>query len=136
MEEQREEGVLHVEDAMRAVDSPVLDGQQTLAAALQIVQASSAEEFLVRLSHSGWNSVTKQQLRALVNDGKGGTSLGSQLPILQVPVLHPDQPLEMALRYVDRWPLMPVVSRADLRHLEGVISERDVLERYREFGES
>jgi CIC family chloride channel protein len=136
MEEQREEGVLHVEDAMRAVDSPVLDGQQTVAAALQIVQASSAEEFLVRLSHSGWNSVTKQQLRALVNDGKGGTSLGSQLPILQVPVLHPDQPLEMALRYVDRWPLVPVVSRADVRQLEGVISERDVLERYREFGES
>jgi CIC family chloride channel protein len=136
MEEQREEGVLHVEDAMRPVDSPVLDGQQTVAAALQIVQASSAEEFLVRLSHGGWNSVTKQQLRTLVNDGKGETSLGSQLPILQIPSLHPDQPLEMALRYVDRWPLMPVVSRADLRHLEGVISERDVLERYREFGES
>jgi CBS domain-containing protein len=37
---------------------------------------------------------------------------------------------------VDRWPLVPVVSRADVRRLEGVISERDVLERYREFGES
>jgi hypothetical protein len=28
-----------------------------------------------------------------------------------------------------------VVSRADIRQIEGVISERDVLERYREFGE-
>ncbi len=136
MEELREEGVLHVEDAMRAVDIPVVDAQQTVAEALQIVQASSAEEFLVRLSPSGWNSVTKQQLRTLVDEGKGGTSLGSQLPIRQIPFLHPDLPLETALRYVDRWPLVPVVSRANVRQLEGVISERDVLERYREFGES
>ena len=49
--------------------------------------------------------------------------------------MHPDLPLETALRYVDRWPLVPVVSRADFRQLEGVISQRDVLERYREFGE-
>jgi hypothetical protein len=49
--------------------------------------------------------------------------------------LHPDHPLETALRYVDRWPLVPVVSRADFRHLEGVITQRHVLERYREFGE-
>jgi hypothetical protein len=44
--------------------------------------------------------------------------------------------MEMALRYVDRWPLVPVVSRADVRQLEGVITQRDVLERHREFGES
>jgi len=135
-EEQREEGILHIEDAMRAVDGPVLDAQQTLQQALQAAQASTAEEFLVRLSSSGWNSVTKQQLRALVDQGKGGTSLGSQLPVMQIPSLHPDQPLEMALRYVDRWPLVPVVSRANVRQLEGVITQRDVLERYREYGES
>jgi CBS domain-containing protein len=28
-----------------------------------------------------------------------------------------------------------VVSRADFRKLEGIITQRDVLERYREFGE-
>jgi len=37
------------------------------------------------------------------------------------------------LRYADRWPLIPVVSRADFARLEGVISEHDVLERYRDF---
>jgi chloride channel protein, CIC family len=136
MEEQREEGVLHVEDAMRAVDGPVLDAQQTVEQGLKVAQASAAEEFLVRLSPSGWNSVSKQQLREMVGEGKGGTKLDSRLPILQIPALHPDQPLETALRYVDRWPLVPVVSRADFRRLEGVITERDVLERYREFGES
>jgi len=136
MEEQREEGILRVEDAMRPVEGPVLDAQQTVEQALQTSEASSAEGFLVRLSPSGWNVVTKQQLRKMKEERKGEASLGSQLPILQIPVLHPDHPLEMALRYVERWPLLPVVSRADFRQLEGVITERDVLERYREFGES
>ena len=36
---------------------------------------------------------------------------------------------------MDRFPLVPVVSRADFGKLEGVISEHDVLERYRDFGE-
>ncbi len=135
MEEQREEGILRVEDAMHPVEGPILDAQATLDQALRVAEPSAANELLVR-SPSGWNSVTKEQLRAMVKEGKGGATLGSQLPILQIPSLHPDLPLETALRYVDRWPLVPVVSRADFRHLEGVISERDVLERYREFGES
>ena len=33
------------------------------------------------------------------------------------------------------WPVVPVVNRADFRKLEGIISQRDVLDRYREFGE-
>ncbi|HEX4786405.1 MAG TPA: chloride channel protein [Candidatus Sulfotelmatobacter sp.] len=135
MEEQREEGVLHVEDAMRTADGLVLDAQETVEQNLVKVEPAKEEEFLVRLP-SGWSSVSKQQVRALVDAGKGGASLGSQLAIREIPFLHPDLALETALRYVDRWPLVPVVSRADVRHLEGVISQRDVLERYREFGES
>src|SRR5579864_2829275 len=136
MEEQREEGILRVEDAMHPPEGPVVDAQQTVDQVLHVAEASTAEEFLVRLSPSGWNVVTKQQLRKIKEEGKGEGNLGSQLPILQIPALHPDHPLEMALRYVERWPLVPVVSRADLRQLEGVITQRDVLERYREFGES
>jgi CIC family chloride channel protein len=66
---------------------------------------------------------------------KGASNLGSLLSLERVPYLHPDHPLETALRYVDRWPLVPVVNRADFRRLEGVVSQRHVLERYREFGE-
>src|SRR6202049_2564544 len=136
MEEQREEGILRVEDAMRAVEGSVLDAQETVDQALRTAESSAVEEFLVRLSPSGWNSVTKEQLRAMAKEGKDGANLGSQLPIRQITSLHPDLPLETALRYVDRWPLVPVVSRADIRQVEGVITQRDVLERYREFGES
>jgi len=135
MEEQREEGVLRVEDAMRAVEGRVLDAQETVDQALEKSRAAAGDDLLVRLSPSGWGGVTKQELRKMAEEGKGGVSVASALPMQRIPDLHPDLPLETALRYVDRWALVPVVNRADLRRLEGVISQRDVLERYREFGE-
>jgi CIC family chloride channel protein len=135
MEEQREEGILRVEDAMKPAAGPVLDGEKTLDEALAELDGSGNDEMLVRLSPSGWNYVSTEQLRKFATEGKGGSKLGSLLPIRQVPYLHPDHPLETALRYVDRWPIVPVVSRADFRQLDGVVSQRNVLERYREFGE-
>ena len=71
----------------------------------------------------------------MIKEGKGGLTLGSVLAGRQIPFLHPDHPLDTALRYIDRWPLVPVVSRADFRKLEGIITEPDVLKRYRDFGE-
>jgi chloride channel protein, CIC family len=136
MEEQREEGILRVEDAMRPALDPVLDAQETVEQALQKAASVKENDMLVRLNPRGWGSVTKEQLRAMAAEGKVGVNLGSLLPIRRIPDLHPDHPLETALRYVNRWPLVPVVSRIDFRELEGVISQRDVLERYREFGES
>ncbi len=135
MEEQREEGVLRVEDAMQPVEGPVLEAGTTLEKALAEVDHTESEHLLVRMSPSGWSTLTRQQLVDMAAQGKGASNLGSLLPLRHVPYLHPDHPLEMALRYVDRWPLVPVVSRADFRKLEGVVSQRHVLERYREFGE-
>jgi CIC family chloride channel protein len=135
MEEQREEDILRVEDAMRAVDGPVLNAEETLEEALRSANNTADGPMLVRLSPSGWSSVTKEQLLTMSAEGKGAANLGSLLPIRHIPFLHPDHPLETALRYVDRWPVVPVVNRADFRQLEGIVSQRDVLERYREFGE-
>ena len=135
MEEQREEGVLRVEDAMQRVKGPVLDSEGTLNEAMREADRTELRHLLVRMSPSGWSTVAKDELFSLAAKGKGNETLVALLGSEQVPYLHPDHPLEMALRYVDRWPVIPVVSRADFRHLEGVITERDVLERYREFGE-
>lgn len=135
MEEQREEDILRVEDAMQEADGPVLEADETVNQAVQKAEHSESDHLLVRLSPAGWSTITKQQLRTMLAEDKGSQNLGALLPIRHVPYLHPDHPLDTALRYVDRWPLIPVVSRADFHHLEGVVSERDVLERYREFGE-
>ncbi len=130
LEELREEHILRVEDAMQAVPLPLLVDDEPLEKALRQVEDSAAESLLVRLSPSGWNSITKQQIRTMVSEGKGALSLRSVLPIRQLPLLHPDHPLAMALRHMKEWPLVPVVSRADFDKLEGVISQDNVLERY------
>ena len=135
MEEQREEGILHVEDAMQQPENSVLDAEETLDDALRRADSSMSEDMLVRMIPSGWSMVSRQHLRTLLSEGKGATKLASLLPPDLIPYLHPDHPLDTALRYVDRWPLVPVVNRADFRQLEGIITQQDVLKRYREFGE-
>lgn len=135
MEELREEGVLHVEDAMQPVRVPVLDAEKSVEHALREAEASHNEAVLVSLAPGGWSSISRQELQTLVDGELGGASLSSLLVDRRIPYLHPDHPLEVALRHVDRWPVVPVVSRADFRKLEGVMTERDVLERYREVAE-
>lgn len=131
LEEQREERVLRVEDAMRPPPTPVLDSQETVGDANQSVQQSAAKIFVVRLSPTGWTSVSIDLLKRLASEGKSEMTLGSALPTERLPYLHPDLPLEMALKYVYETPLVPVVSRADFRKLEGVITSQDVLNKYR-----
>ncbi len=134
MEEQREENILRVEDAMQPPPEIVLEAGDTIEKAQRAANRSRAEVLVVRLRHSGWNSIATSALQSLIQEGKGDRTLESVLVSEPIPLLHRDQPLDVALRYVDRWPLVPVVNRANLRELDGVISERDVLERYRDFG--
>ena len=133
MEEQREENILRVEDAMQPPPETVLEAGDTVERSLRVAERSHAEVLIVRMRQSAWSSIAAGELRALAKEGKAGQTLESVLEGDQVPSLHPDQPLDVALRYVDRWPLVPVVNRANLQELEGVINERDVLERYRDF---
>ena len=131
LEEQREQVVLRVEDAMRVSTDPVLNSEESVQQAYQRVQESQADFFLVRLHPSGWASVSRDLLKRLVSEGKGEMTLGPMLPTGRLPYLHPDLPLEAALRHVYEAPLVPVVSRADFRKLEGVISREAVLNKYK-----
>jgi len=131
LEEQREESILRVEDAMKPPPDPVLDSADTVLAANQQIEYSPANVFLVRWHPAGWTSVTRETLKRFASEGKTEMTLGSLLPPQRLPYLHPDYPLEMALRYVYQTPLVPVLSRADLLKLEGVISSEDVMAKYR-----
>jgi chloride channel protein, CIC family len=134
MEEQREESILRVEDAMRPPTDPFLDAEDNLERALRLSAQAQHDVLLVRLRNSGWSSISKAEIKSMVDEGRGTQMVESVLTADAVPSLHPDMSLDTALRYVDRWPVVPVVHRADLRELEGVITQRDVLERYRDFG--
>jgi len=136
MEEQREQSILRVEDAMHPVSGPVLDAEQTLEHIIEGLNGVKSENLLVRKRPKGWNTITVQELKKMLSEGKGGSSLKSVLPIRQIPYLHPDHPLDVAMRYIYRYPILPVVSRADVSKLEGAISKEDVLKSYHELGES
>ncbi len=131
LEEQREEEVLRVEDAMHPPAGPVLDSRDSVDQAYLRVQDSLATTFLVRFLPSGWSSVTRETLLKLRGEGKGDFNLGAALPRKRLSHLHPDLPLDAALRHLHEAPLLPVLNRADFRKLEGVISQEDVLNRYK-----
>jgi len=130
LEEEREETILRVEDAMLPVPAVILSAQDYVDANFRRVQDSADSTFLVRMSPSGWNIVTREQLQRLFREGKGELTLASVLPARSLPGLYPDLPLDSALRYVNDYPLIPVVNRADSNRLEGVVTRESVFEKY------
>jgi CIC family chloride channel protein len=129
MEEQREERVLRVEDAMQPIPQIVLDSGETVSQANRRIQQAEGDVFLVRLNPTGWGSITEEMLGRFAREGKQEITLGS-LCEDRLPYLHPDLSLETALRYGHTLQLIPVVSRADFHKLEGVISRDAVLSKY------
>jgi CIC family chloride channel protein len=130
LEENREETILRVEDAMLAVPATILSAQDYVDANYHRVEGSTAPAYLVRMHPSGWNVISREQLQRLFKEGKGELMLGSVLPKQFLPSLYPDLPLDSALRYVNNYPLIPVVNRADSRCLEGMISRESVFNKY------
>jgi chloride channel protein, CIC family len=130
LEEDREEAILRVEDAMLPAPNTILSAEEYVDANARRVQDSTEANFLVRMHPSGWNIVSRDQLQRLFLEGKGEHTLGSLLPPQSLPSLYPDLPLDSALRFVNDYPLIPVVNRANSRKLEGVVSRDSVFKRY------
>lgn len=134
MEEEREESILRVEDAMQ-VAGTVLNADDTLDEALKGFEDAPQDVLMVRLPGHQWARLTRERAEVIAKEGNGALALGALLGDAPVPYVHPDQALASALRYLDRFPSIPVVHRADLSRLEGVVSQADVLACYRNFGE-
>ena len=130
MEEQREQIVLRVEDAMRKPDMPPLQASDTLARALEIAETSTEEVLLVRFPTGRWAGIARKDLPAMASAHSPETQLREVLSTARLPILHPDQRLDDALRFIQGHALLPVVSRAGSRKLEGVLSLPDILTAY------
>jgi len=131
LEEQREEDVLHVEDAMESVPALILNAADHLEDVHPRVSSAADPHFLVRMSPSGWNLIQRAELDRMIQEGKHALTLGSVLPPHRLPYLYPDLPLDMAVRYIGQYPIVPVVNRADLRKLEGIITQSSVFSSYK-----
>jgi chloride channel protein, CIC family len=130
MEEQREESVLHLEDAVRPVNLPIFPCTaplQEISAELQRVDAPS---FLVKLGDASWYSMGRNEFAACAAAYTSDTPIERTLKPDRVPLLFPDMPLDSAIPYFARWHVLPIQNRASRGILEGVVSLEDVLSRY------
>ena len=134
MEEQREESDLHLEDAMRPVAAPVLHGSETIADAKWLLkQYGDAAVGLVHCRDGLWYAARRDELEAVFAEpGVDGVPLEERLGAERTPVLFPDLPLDSALPFFKRWPMLPITNRAMRGALEGAISLEDVLKRYQQ----
>jgi CIC family chloride channel protein len=130
MEERREEVSLHVEDAMRPYQGVLLNGDDPIQVALTDAEASSEAFLLVKAGPDKWQGIKRADLRTQAPQLRQEDPLNDLLPEATLPYLHPDLPLDEALRRLGEWPLLPVVSRADLSKLEGVVGLQDILQAY------
>jgi CIC family chloride channel protein len=130
LEEQRDEEILRVEDAMKAVPEIVLDGGAAIEQAELRTSETEEKAFLVRMAPSGWAVITREVIERTMKEGKGALTLASVLPAQRLPYLYPDLAMDAALRCVTQSDLIPVVNRANLGELEGVVTREDVLSRY------
>ena len=130
MEEQREESVLHIEDALRPLDVPVVSGSEPIEAVSATISFDDTPTFLVQLWDGSWYAMIQDELIAAAATMTGSTPIERALKPDRTPLLFPDLPLDTALRYFSRWQLLPVLNRANKNKLEGVITLEDVLGRY------
>jgi len=135
LEEEREIPLLRVEDAMRPPLGQTLRGDMPLEEAQQRVLGSAQDFFVVSLGNDEWSGISRPELLDLIADTELPLPLSEVLSV-KLPYLHPDHPLDTALRLMGEWPLLPVVHRANPQQLLGVVSLNDVMRAYRGAGVS
>jgi chloride channel protein, CIC family len=98
--------------------------EQTRASKLRTWPVAEKDYFLGML--------TRETLGCAFVDGRKELPLKDLVETLQVPHLHTDQALHLALERMSKYHLdvLPVVHRADIHKLEGVVTLPDVLDAY------
>lgn len=103
-----------------------------LTDALSRLKSASGEFFLVEDGHGEWYGITKDMLQGAVLAWDSDVAVGNVLRGPPLPHVHPDHALDVALSRLGDAPFLPVVHRADLTKLEGIVSLEGILKAYRE----
>jgi CIC family chloride channel protein len=130
MEEEREQEVLTVEDAMRPRPAIILDSQKPASDAWALISATAEEYFLVRRPSNSIALSSRSDLKRLLEPADP-RPLEETQTLSVVPYLHPDEDLQVALRQATNYPLVPVLSRANVSRILGVIDLDDIMKAYR-----
>jgi CIC family chloride channel protein len=128
---QQARGTRSVGPVMRVM-AELLGPQMTVREALERGRRSEFHAWPVRDDHGLWGMVTAARLEQLEAEGKGEIKLNSLLDPRNFPHVHSDQSLELALERMGSTGLdvLPVVSRANMREMIGVVALTDVMQAY------
>jgi CIC family chloride channel protein len=130
IEERREQVSLTVEDAMRADGAIVLNPADPIPDAVRRAQ-ERPEDSILLYALAEWRLLPREELQRLAASSSEASTLAKANTSGPLPILFRDQSLEEALRLAGDWPVLPVVSRANLVTLEGVITLADILHAFR-----
>ncbi|CAN5897323.1 chloride channel protein [soil metagenome] len=133
---------LGVSVAQRTAPEPI-DAGLDVAAAAQVLAAGSLSSWPVTDAHGLVGMVRESDLAAALIAGRGAQTIGDLLRMVaaddptgdpedDVAHVHPDQPLGQALVRMGetRHNVLPVVSRANIRKLVGIVTLEDILTSY------
>jgi chloride channel protein, CIC family len=124
-------GQRKVFQAMRNA-TELLTAQSSVQEAVERVGVSQFRAWPLMDEENIIGVLSRTRLTNALNEGKAGETLLSLLDNLEFPHVHTDHALHVALErmssaHID---ILPVVNRADVHKLEGVVTLRDVLDSY------
>jgi chloride channel protein, CIC family len=130
--ETRQQGVQRqVRLAMRPA-TEVFDARMTAGEALEKVRGSKLHAWPVSDERGVVGVVSLNKLQQILAEGGAHKPLGELVDSGNFPHLHADQSIPLALERIAAAQVdaLPVVSRADVHKLEGIVALRDVLKFY------
>jgi len=131
MEELREESVLHIEDAIQSLNVPIVRDSDSIQSVNEAMAREHATACLVRLGDGSWYALSAEELTSASATLTPEALVHRALKPDRTPHLFPDLPLDAALHYFPRWPVLPIMNRASRETLEGILTLDDVLRCYR-----
>jgi chloride channel protein, CIC family len=110
----------------------VLSAGETMQRALELARGAELRTWIVLDSRGVLGLLTREQLESAASDGDLDTPVSMLLKAEEFPHVHADHPLDDALDRMGayRVDVLPVVSRANIHQLLGVVRLQDVLESY------
>jgi CIC family chloride channel protein len=117
--------------AMRAAPE-ILDVRMTVQEALEKVKTNALHAWPLSDAAGIAGMISLSRLQKALGDGGANRTLNEFIEGRDFPHLHVDQPLSLALERMGATHLdvLPVVSRANVHKLEGIVTLQDVLDLY------
>ena len=130
-ETRQQGGHRQVLQAMRPA-TELLNADATVQEALENIKKSAASAWVVCDEQGVRGVLPRKALEEAVARGDATKRLGDLLTSVEFVHVHSDHPLAVALERMgaSKLDVLPVVSRADIRQLEGTVSLQDVLALY------